>query len=49
MMPDLGKYAAVVLWSWGVGLGLIAGLVWASISRARRVKAELDRIEGDDG
>lgn len=45
-MPDLGQYAWVVLSSWAVGLVLIAGLVWQSVARARRVKAELDRIEG---
>lgn len=44
-MPELGQYAGVVLSAWGVGLGLIVALVWASITRARRVKAELERIE----
>lgn len=46
-MVALGQYAGVVLSAWGVGLVLIGALVWHSIARARRVKAELERIEGD--
>jgi len=45
-MPELGQYAGAVLASWGIGLGLIGALIWQSIARARRVKAELERIEG---
>ena len=45
MIPDLGKYAFAVLASYGVGLGLLAVLVIASIARARRVRAELEQIE----
>ena len=45
MMPELGKYAFAVLASYGVGLGLLAVLVIASIARARRVRAELEQIE----
>lgn len=47
MMLDLGQYAVVVLSSWAITLGLIGVLVWHSIARARRVRAELQRIEGD--
>ncbi|WP_417721493.1 heme exporter protein CcmD [Salipiger sp.] len=46
MMPDLGKYAFAVLASYGVSLGLIVALVVVSVARARRVRAQLDRIEG---
>lgn len=45
MIPDLGKYAGPVLWSYAVSLGLIALLVWLSIRRARRVKAALEAVE----
>ncbi|CUH76699.1 heme exporter protein CcmD [Tropicibacter naphthalenivorans] len=45
MMPELGKYAGVVLSSYAVSIGLIAVLVGASILRARKVRAELERIE----
>lgn len=45
MMPELGKYAATVLSAYGVSLLLILALVLMSVRRARRVRAELDRIE----
>lgn len=45
MMPDLGKYAVEVLSAYGVSLGLILAIVFLSVSRARRVKAELEEIE----
>ncbi|MCH2095099.1 MAG: heme exporter protein CcmD [Rhodobacteraceae bacterium] len=48
MMPDLGKYAAAVLSSYAVSLALLAVLVWVSVRRARRVKAELDKVEMRD-
>ncbi|TCS63769.1 heme exporter protein D [Primorskyibacter sedentarius] len=44
-MPDLGKYADVVLSSYAVSLLLIVALVAVSIWRARRIKSELDRVE----
>ncbi|SMC42245.1 heme exporter protein D [Primorskyibacter flagellatus] len=44
-MPDLGKYADVVLSSYAVSILLIVALVGVSFWRARRVKAELDRVE----
>jgi heme exporter protein D len=45
MMPDLGKYAVAVLSSYGVSIGLIAGLILLSVWRARRVKAQLEEVE----
>ncbi|MCR8547028.1 heme exporter protein CcmD [Salipiger sp. P9] len=45
MMPELGKYAFAVLASYGVSLALIVVLVAMSLMRARRVRAELDKIE----
>ncbi len=45
MMPDLGNYAAAVLSSYALSLTLIAGLVAASVVRARRIKQKLADIE----
>lgn len=45
MMPDLGKYAFAVLASYGVSLALLAVIVWASLRRARKVRAELEQVE----
>ncbi|GGL64439.1 heme exporter protein CcmD [Wenxinia marina] len=45
MMPDLGRYAAEVLWSYAGGLGLLAVLVGLSVRRARKVAARLAEAE----
>ncbi len=45
-MPDLGKYASEVLSAYGVSLFLIGALVVVSLRRARKIKAQLDQIEG---
>ena len=47
-MPDLGKYAFHVLTSYGVTLGLLGGLTWASVARWRRLRAEVARQERSD-
>lgn len=44
-MPDLGSYAVYVIGAYAVSLGLIGALVWASVARARKVRAQLDEIE----
>ncbi|SHI90047.1 heme exporter protein CcmD [Wenxinia saemankumensis] len=46
-MPDLGRYAAEVLASYGVSLVLLVGLVWASYARSARVARELREVERD--
>jgi heme exporter protein D len=48
-MPDLGKYATEVLSAYGVSIVILVVTVWQSFARARMVKAELDRVEGDNG
>ena len=48
-MPDLGKYATEVLSAYGVSVVILVVIVWQSFARARKVKAELDRVEGDNG
>lgn len=45
MMPELGKYAGAVLSSYGVTLGLLAGLVALSVWRHGRVKRALTEAE----
>ncbi len=46
-MPELGKYAGEVLSAYGASLVLLAGFVWLSVWRSRRVKAALARIENN--
>ena len=45
-MPELGKYATEVLAAYGVSLLLLAALLLLTLRRGRRVRAELERIEG---
>lgn len=45
MMPDLGKYAAAVGWSYVASLVLLLGIVALTIWRSRKVKAALAAIE----
>ncbi len=45
MMPDLGKYAGAVLWSYVASIALIGALVALSIWQGRRVKRALDEVE----
>ncbi len=45
MIPDLGKYAGAVMWSYIASIALIAALVALSIWQGRRVKRALDEVE----
>ncbi|MEX5729323.1 heme exporter protein D [Rhodovulum iodosum] len=45
MMPELGKYAAAVLSSYGISLVLMIGLVVLSLMRGARVRRQLDEVE----
>ena len=45
MIPDLGKYADTVLWSYAASIILLCALVVLSIKRGRKVRAEMDKIE----
>ena len=49
MMPELGRYAAWVLWSYGASLVLIALLVAVSLWRAGRVRRSLREVEERQG
>ncbi len=45
MMPDLGDYAVAVLGSWGVTLGLMAGLVALTVWQGARMRRALAEAE----
>ncbi|CUJ89495.1 heme exporter protein CcmD [Ruegeria denitrificans] len=45
MMPDLGKYADTVLWSYAASIGLLALLIVFSIARGRKIRAEMEKVE----
>ncbi|SMO35165.1 heme exporter protein CcmD [Ruegeria faecimaris] len=45
MIPDLGKYADTVLWSYVVSIGLLLALVLVSVMRGRKSQAELEKVE----
>ncbi|MEM0949024.1 MAG: heme exporter protein CcmD [Pseudomonadota bacterium] len=44
-MPDLGRYAVEVLLAYGVTLALLAGIVAASVARARAMRRALEEAE----
>ena len=45
MMPELGKYAATVLSSYGISILLLVALTALSLRRAARVRRELAAVE----
>lgn len=45
-MPELGKYAHIVLYAYGASILLIAGLVALSLWQSARIRARLQDIEG---
>ena len=47
MIPDLGKYGAEVLLSYGVTIGLIAALVLVSWRQSVVAKRDLERWENE--
>lgn len=49
MMPDLGKYAGAVLWSYLVTIVVIAALVAVSLWQGARVKRSLRKVEERQG
>lgn len=42
-MPDLGRYAFEVLTAYGATILLLAGLVWATWARSKRVRRALEQ------
>lgn len=49
MMPDLGKYAGAVAWSYVATVGLIVALVAWSMWKGARVKRALAEVEARQG
>ncbi|TXI03294.1 MAG: heme exporter protein CcmD [Pseudorhodobacter sp.] len=49
MIPDLGKYAGAVMWSYLASLALIFGFVALSVWQSRRMKRALDDVEARQG
>ncbi len=49
IVPELGRYATVVLSSYAVTLGLLALLIGWTFGRGARVKAALAEIEARHG
>ena len=45
-MPELGKYAGEILWSWAITLGLLGVLIVLTWVQARAAKRKHDEIEG---
>jgi heme exporter protein D len=45
MMPDLGKYADAVIWSYVSTIGLLVALVAVTLWQGRRVKRALEEVE----
>ncbi|WP_170414436.1 heme exporter protein CcmD [Ruegeria atlantica] len=45
MIPDLGKYADAVLWSYAASLALLIALVVFSVMRGRKVRMEMEKVE----
>ncbi|MBR9766025.1 MAG: heme exporter protein CcmD [Rhodobacteraceae bacterium] len=44
-MPELGKYAATVLSSYGISILLLVALAVVSLRRATRVRRALEEVE----
>ena len=45
MMPDLGKYADTVLSAYGASILLLFVLVWLTLRRGKKVRAEMKAVE----
>ena len=45
MMPDLGKYADTVLWSYVAAVVVLGAVVAMTFWRGRRVRVELAEVE----
>jgi heme exporter protein D len=45
MMPDLGKYAEAVIWSYIASILLLAGLIALSLWQGARIKRALAEVE----
>jgi heme exporter protein D len=49
MLPDLGKYAAYVLASYGAAILILVGVAAASLRASARARRELEALEARGG
>jgi heme exporter protein D len=49
MMPDLGKYAGPVLWSYALGIAILTVVVLLTVWQGARVKRALAEVEARVG
>jgi heme exporter protein D len=49
MMPDLGKYAGPVLWSYGLGIAILVIVVVLTLWQGARVRRALAEVEARMG
>lgn len=49
MMPELGKYAGVVLWSYGLAITVLVVLVGVTLWQGARVRRALAEVEARMG
>ena len=49
MMPDLGKYADAVIWSYVSTIALLVGLVAVTLWQGARIKRALAEVEERQG
>ena len=45
MMPDLGEYTVEVLSAYGVSIALLIAVIWLSLRRSLKVRAQLAEVE----
>lgn len=45
MLPELGKYAAAVLWSYAASIAMIGALIGWSLWRGAQIKRALAEVE----
>lgn len=45
MIPELGKYAVPVLLAYAVSFTALGLIVWSTLRRARRIRAQLKDVE----
>ena len=46
MIPVYDKYAPYIWWCYGLTALVLLALVWWSVARARRVRRELESLDG---
>lgn len=47
MIPDYDKYAPFIWWCYGITAVVLFAVLWWSLSRAARVRRELEALDGE--